>query len=174
MPLPFMASLAIFAGLKAVGTGLGVIGQRKQARGIEREGEMERELFGKNAELAEEQALDAVARGRESEMRHILGERQLTGLQRSTFAGSNVRLGVGSVTDVMASDRRIGHYDRLMIRENAAREAMGFRKEAEIYRSRGDLAYTAARNRAKNVRYESIGTLANFAGDMWGLYKGIS
>lgn len=169
---PF-AALAVFAGIKAVGAALDFTGKRRQARGIEREGEMERELFGKNADLAEQQALDARARGRESEMRQRLAMRQLTGSQVAAYSGSNVRIGIGSTADVTESDRRIGEYDALMIRENAAREAMGFTKEAEIYRGRGDLAYTAARNRAKAMRWESVGTLANFAGDMWGLYKGI-
>lgn len=172
MPFPFVA-LAVFAGLKAAGTAMNYSGQRKQARAWEREGEMERELFGKNADLAEQQALDAEARGQESEMRQAQRMRSLTGSQTTGFAGQGVTVGVGSSSQVIESDRRISHFDQLMIRENAAREAMGFRKEAEISRGRGDLAYMSARNRAKAARTESVGTLANFAGDMWGLYKGV-
>lgn len=165
--------LLLFAALKTVGTAVNFIGQRKQAGYEERQGEMERDLFGKNADLAEAQATDAEARGHEAELRQRLRIRLLTGAQNSSFAGQGVNVGVGSPQQVMGSDRSIGEMDALAIRENAHREAMGFTKQAEIFRTQGNLAYTAGRNRAKADRWASVGTLANYAGDMFSLYKGI-
>lgn len=157
---------------KTIGAGLNYFGQQKQAHNLEQQGWMEKELFGKNAALAEEQAADATARGREAELRQRFRMRQLVGAQNTAFAGQGVDISVGSPVDVKTGDQAIGEMDALTIRENAAREAMGFRKQAEIYRYQGDMALRGAHNQAAATKWQSYGTLANFAGDMFELYKG--
>lgn len=169
MAFPYI--LAALAVTKTVEAGINYFGQRKAARGYEREGEMERALYGRSADLLEEQATDAEARGREAELRQRRAVAALSGAQAVGFAGQNVTLGEGSARQVVASDRRVGEFDALMIRENAAREAMGFRRQAEIQRGQGDLTYMASRNRARALRVQSVGTLANYTGDMFGLYS---
>jgi hypothetical protein len=166
--------LAALAIEKTVSAGINYFGQRAAAKGYEREGEMSRELYGKSADLLEHQALDAEARGREAALRQQRAVAALTSAQRVGFAGQGVDLSVGSAQQVIASDRRTGMADAAMIRENAAREAFGFRQQEAIQRGQGDLAYTAGRNRAKFERWQSAGTLANYAGDMYTMYKGYS
>lgn len=169
--IPFL--LAALALTKATKTGIDIYGQRKQAKIYEQEGEMEAELYGKNAALAEEQASDAIARGREAEIRQRIKMRGLTGAQRTSFAGQGVLLGgEGSASQVVQSDQRVGEYDALMIRENAAREALGYTRQADIYQSQGELTRRSSKNRAKATRNQIYGSLANFGGDMFQLYKG--
>lgn len=166
--LPFVIGALVAS--KAIGAAVNYVGQRKGARAVEREGEMERELFGRSADILEEQAQDALARGREAELRQRAKMRMLTGEQRASYAAQGVELDIGSARDVVASDRQVGEMDLFMIRENAAREALGFTRQAGLQRERGQLAYTANRNRAKQMRWDSVGTLANFTGDMLQLY----
>lgn len=171
MPLPFIVGAIIAT--RAIATGINAIGNARAARGAEREGEMERALFGRQADFIEEQAEDAVARGRESELRQRMTMRQLTGAQRSSFAAGGVDVDVGSARSVAENDRALGEYDALMIRENAAREARSLRTQAGLTRERGDLAYTAGRNRARQHRWQTVGSMADFAGDMFTLYRGV-
>lgn len=163
----------LFAALvaaKVIGAGINYISQRKGARGVEREGEMERALYGQQADLLEEKATDAIARGREAEFRQRLRTRSLTGEQRSAYASQGVRLDVGTASTVIAQERHLGELDALMIRENAAREAAGLTAQAKITRGQGDLAYRAGRNQAQAARTGSLGSLVSFTGDMFDLF----
>lgn len=170
MPIPFIIGAIIAT--KALGAAVDIAGQRRRAKGYEQEGNMEAQLFGRNAEIAEEMGRDAVARGREEELRQQFRIRTLTATQRSAFSGQGVDINVGSPRDVVQSDYRVGQFDALRIRENAAREALGFEHQAEIFRMQGEMARTVGRNKAKSARYESLSTLVNFGGDMFDLYKG--
>lgn len=169
MPLPFL--IAAIVATKAISTGLEIAGQRRQAKIFEKEGDMEAELFGKNADVAEEQAKDAIARGHEAEMRQRFKQRTLAGSQQASFSGQGVTTGVGSAGLVSRSDFALGEMDALSIRENAAREALGYERQADIYRDQGTMARTSARMRAKATRNQAYGSLANFAGDMFQLYR---
>jgi hypothetical protein len=170
MAIPFIIGAIIAA--KAVSTAADIYSDRKQARMFEREGEMERELFGKNAEVAEEMAEDAIARGKEAELRFLFKQRTLAGAQQASFSGQGVRVGVGTPGLVTESDASLIDSDIALTRENAQREAFGYRQQAEIYQSQGALAYQAGRNRAKALRNQTLGSLANFGGDMFSLYQG--
>lgn len=169
MGLPFVIGAIIAT--RAIGSAINTIGARRAARGVEREGEMERELFGRNASILEEQADDAIARGHEAAFRQRSKIRQTSGDQTAAFAGQGVDVGFGSAGAVVTNDRRLGEFDEMMVRENAAREALGYRRQASIMRDRGNLAYTGARNRAKSMRWGSVGSMVNFTGDMLDLYN---
>lgn len=171
MPLPFVAALVTAGVLKGIGTALEIGGNRRLARDVEREGETERELFGMNAEFAEEQAKDAIARGQEAELRQRYRMRTLLGAQRAAGGGSGVNVNVGSLTDVYRQDLSLGEADADMIRENASREALGFRHEATSLRMQGDLAYRRGRNQSRALRNSAWSSLANYAGDMFSLYQ---
>lgn len=171
MPIPFLAAALVTAGFKALGTGLDIAGQRKAARNIEQEGAMEAELFGKNAEFAEEQATDAIARGHEAELRQRYKMRTTLGAQRAAFAGQGIKSSSGTAALSISGDLKLGEMDAMMIRENAAREAMGFHHQADTFRGQGDLARISARNRAKATKNQAWSSLANFGGDMFDLYQ---
>lgn len=170
--MPLIPIIAAIVATKAIGAAANIYGQRKAAKAYEQEGHMEAEIFGRNADVAEEMAADALARGREAEMRQHFKMRTLTGGQRSAFSGQGVVVDTGSAQQVVQSDYRTGQFDLLQIKENAAREALGFERQADIFRRQGDLARVAGRNRAKQERYKTLSTLAEFGGDMFSLYRG--
>lgn len=156
---------------KGIETGINYIGQRKTAQLYARQGEMERDLFGKNADLADSQALDAEARGQEAELRQRYKGRLMVGAQSTAFAGQGVTLGDGTPQQVMKSDQALSESDRLTIVEGARREAWGFRQQADIYRRQGQMAFDAGQNKRRATNTASVGTLANYGGDMFTLYN---
>lgn len=165
--------LAAVAGVKAIDTAINFAGGQQQKKIDIQQGAMERDIYGKNAALAESQAADAEARGQQAAVKQVFQEKDLLGAQRAAFAGQGVKVGAGgSAGAVQASDFAVSEVDRLNILENARREAWGYRQQADIYNSQGALAYAAGVNQARMVGYKQASTLANFAGDMFSLYKG--
>ncbi len=129
---------AIFAGLSIGGAILNAFGQKRAAD----EG---KKLAEFNAKVAEQQAREALALGKEEAERFRLSVRGLIGSQRAGFAGQNVDIGIGSPVDVVADAAFLGELDALTITTNAARQAWGFRVQAENFRRGGTNLQTAAK-----------------------------
>lgn len=129
---------AILLGLAAAGTATSAVGQVKAGNAAKATGDY-------NAAVAETQAKDAISRGRYDEQRFRQGVKVLIGSQRAGFAGQGVDVGVGSAVDVQADAAYLGELDALEIRNNAAREAWGYKVEAENYRRGGAQQQTASR-----------------------------
>lgn len=129
---------ALTAGLAIGGTALSAVGQVKAGNASKAAAEF-------NAKVAEAQADDAIVRGQISEARYRQGVRVLIGSQRAGFAAQGVDVGVGSPVDLVADTAFIGELDALTIRNNAAREAWGFRMNAQSFRLGGQAAVSASR-----------------------------
>lgn len=119
----------------------------------------EAELSDYNASVADLQATDAVARGTQQENRFRVGVRGLIASQRAGFAGNNVDVGFGSSVDVQADAARLGELDALTIRTNAAREAWGYKVQAEDLRRRAQI------QRQEGAAYGQAGNVAASAGN---------
>jgi len=101
--------------------------------------------YEQNRVYAEGQAKDAIARGEEGARRSRMAMRMLIGAQRARLAANNVKLDSGSPLAVQMDTRMLGELDVTMIRENAKREADGYRSQGASYgvqaaltRSQGD------------------------------------
>lgn len=164
-----------FTGVTLAGMAVQAYGARRQAKSAERGGELEQaaaedqaKLHEFNAAVSEMQAEDAITRGQEEANRFRAGVRGLIGSQRAAFAASNVDVGFGSALDVQADAALLGELDEITLRNNSAREAWGFKIEAEdqrrrahITRKTGKYAAEAGRVSAGNIR---IGATANILG----------
>lgn len=128
----------VLVGLYVGGLVLDSVGKVKAGNAAKRAGEF-------NAQVAELQADDALQRGREDESRIRQGVRVGIGSQRAGFAGQNVDVGSGSAVDVQADAAYLGELDALTTRNNAMREAWGYRVEAQNYRMGGQQAQSASR-----------------------------
>jgi hypothetical protein len=102
--------------------------------------ESQADLADYNAQVATVQADDAVARGGEEESRFRAGTRGLIGTERAGQAAGNVDVGYGSALDVQADTAYLGELDALTIRTNAAREAWGYKVQAEDLHARARIA----------------------------------
>lgn len=146
-------------------------GSRQEAIAAERRGNYEASLHRINAQLAEEQAADAIARGHEAEGRHRRGARQMAGAQRARLAAQGIAVDSGSALDIQAETHALSELDALTIRNNAKREAWGFRVDAWNSRVRGQLSQQAGRNEARMARQRGYSTLLTGATQAYDLYR---
>jgi hypothetical protein len=148
-----MAALtASLLALSALGT---YASQRKQ-------GEYTSGALDVNAGLADQNATDAIARGREASARAGLATRGLLGAQRVAGASQGVDVNSGSLADIQTDTQQMSELDRLQIEHNAAREAFGYKADAANMRAQGEQVRSASRNAAR-------GTLLTAASNLWAM-----
>lgn len=170
-----MAALtAALLGLSAASTITKFAGERQQATAAERQGAYEQAVYNTDAQLAEQQAADAIARGKEAETRQRQATRGLIGSQRAALAAQGIEVDSGSALDVQADTAAMGELDALTIRNNAAREAYGYKVQALNYRQQGQLAALSGKNQAAALRNESYSTLLTGAANTYGIYREFS
>lgn len=144
--------------------------QRSAARGIRRDSMLESDRLNVNAVIADRQAADALARGRESEMRARSDTHQLRGSQRAAMAAQGIDVGEGSALDIQSETTALGELDATAIRNNAAREAFGFKAQALDFRTESAFVREAGRQRAHALRRQAVPTLLTGAlamGQTW-------
>lgn len=163
--------LAALIATKVIKAGIGISASERQRKAFMQEGQMEADLYGKSADLADKQAEDALARGQEAMVQQRARMRSLSGAQTAATGASGIVAGSGTAGLAADSDFALGDMDARTLETNAAREALGFTQQADIYRGQGELARRAGRNRASAQRWQTWSTVANFAGDMFELYN---
>jgi hypothetical protein len=158
---------ALGPALLAYQTGSQYFGQRDQANAAVASGSYQRSAYNQNATLADAQAADALARGNEAASIERGNTEAATrvglGSARAAAGGSGVAANSGSVVDTSSDFARQtgvnGALDALTLQNNAAREAWGFKVDAQQNRNAGDFAYRAGRNTAAALRAGATGTL---------------
>lgn len=93
-----------------------------------------------NANVSDQRARDASARGEQEASERRLKTRLLIGSQRAALAGNGVDLQDGTALDIVGDEAMFGAIDEDRIRSNAAREAWGYRVEASNFRSSGAMS----------------------------------
>lgn len=147
------------AGAQAAGTLAGAFSSFMQ-------GSANRRISRVNERMSEMQAKDAISRGKEAEDRLRRDVKQLIGTQKSAYAAQGVDVGVGgdSASTVMADTAALGELDALMIRNNARREAFGFRMQGISQAGQASLNQNTARQ-------QGYATLLSGAGSTFMTYK---
>lgn len=92
-----------------------------------------------NAVISEWQAQDAISRGERAAGDYGMKNRQLKGTQVARLAHNGVDLGVGSAAQILTDTDYFGEIDKQRITDNAAREAWGYRSQAQDFRSNAAL-----------------------------------
>jgi hypothetical protein len=162
-------AVMLLTGAQALTT---AVGQHQQAGAVLSQGRYHQRLAEWNANLAERQAADAVARGAKAEQRHRQGVKGLVGAQRAALAAQGIEINDGSALDVQADTVQLGELDALTLRNNAAREAWGYKAQASDERQRGIMAGLASRNEAAGLRTAAFGTLLTGAANVYGMSRG--
>lgn len=131
-------SLAAIAAIQAVGSAFSSYQQGKAQKAI----------YKANESISRMQAEDAIKRGHELEARSRQRTRKLRGSQRTALAAQGIRLDAGSALDIQMETEDFGELDALTIKNNALREAFGYRSQARVSSMQGQLADSAAKNEA--------------------------
>jgi hypothetical protein len=105
-----------------IGAGMGAAGDMEQ-------GKIDEATAETNRRLSIAQANDALLRGSIEEQRYRREVAQIVGGQKAAFGQRNVAVS-GTALDLLSDTAQIGEEDALTIRNNAAREAWGYRNQA--------------------------------------------
>lgn len=171
---------ALILGLSAAGAATQAVGAWKAGTQAKKAGEAQRrasesqaELLDYNAQIADLQASDAVSRGQQEESKFRQGVRVMIGGQRAGIAAGNVDVGYGSAVDVQADAAMLGELDALTIRQNAAREAWGYkveaadtRQRAKIARQEGVMLEAAGKANQTSARIGAVGGILGAGGSL--------
>ena len=140
------ALMAVSTAATVVGTGLSAYGKSKEANANRQAAEFNAAAYEENAKFAEYQADDAIRRGQIDVHRARLSTRQLIGQQRAAIGANNIRLDDGSALDIQMDAAMLGEMDAAVIRENANREAQGYRQQGVNYQGQAQVTRTGADN----------------------------
>lgn len=146
--IPFIAM-----GVSAVSSA----GQQRQA------GEATAGAALQNAQFADAAANDAVRRGEYESDQQRRATRDFIGSQRTGFAANGVDVNSGSAANIQDDTAALGELDALTIRNNAAREAWG-------YRTQSAQNQLAARNAKASSKSAVFGTLLSAGAKGAGAY----
>lgn len=139
-------AMATGLALGAIGTGLSAYSSYQNQEAANDAADYQTKIAQYNAGIAENQAQDAEHRGEIEEKQHRLRVSQFKGSQRAKAAGSGVMVDLGSTMDVLDDTDYFAEQDAMTIRENAAREAYGYRAQAQNYTMEGKLAQKTKRS----------------------------
>lgn len=139
----------------AFGAGFQAVGAYSQAKNQQAALRAEAQVQQNNAVIAGWQAEDSIDRGEVAASRALVKGGQVKGAQRAAMAANGIDLGVGSAQNVLNDTDYLTAVDAATLRDNAAREAWGYRMQARGYMDKS----TAANNGASSIRpWLSAGT----------------
>jgi hypothetical protein len=134
------ASSVILGGMAAAQVGSSVA----QADAERRQGKFQQAMARINERRTTLEAEDAMVRGEKEAGRYQKQVNQVIGQQRSGYAAQGVVVSSGTAASIQEETAKIGAEDVQTIRNNAFREAMGFKNQAQQSALSGRMARRAA------------------------------
>lgn len=135
------ASTIILGTMAAASVGQGAM----QADAQRRQGKFQQAMSRINERRATLEAEDAIKRGDKEATNYSKKVNQVVGTQRSSFAAQGVDVNSGSAAAIQEETKQIGAEDVQTIRNNAFRESMGFKSQANEAALSGRMANSAAK-----------------------------
>lgn len=143
-----MGATAAIAGISIASSAYAAYSQAEAGK---KESEFNAAQAMRNARLANVQADDAIERG-DKEAKVLKGKvEQVVGSQRAGFAAQGLDVDSGSTAQVQADTKDMGARDMLTIKNNAWREAWGYKVEAQNHAGNAAMEKAAGENRYKNT-----------------------
>lgn len=142
---------AIGAVSSVTSAGMGIWGSIEESQAQKRNAQFVAEQSEFNRQFAEENAKDAISRG-EVDVNKIRTKAQLIrGSQRAAMAAQGIDIDTGSAADVVQDSENAAIEDIIATRNNAAREAFGFRAQAVQSSIAGKMAIASGQSAAANT-----------------------
>lgn len=132
------------------------------------------DLDTNNSIIQDRLEADAIDRGRTEEQMHRIKIGQLKGQQLNAFAKNGVETDSGSALDTLSDTAMIGELEALTIRNNAEREAYGYKVQGMNYSASAANNRTAASTAKSSANTAAFGSVLSSAGsvaDKWYGYK---
>ena len=132
-----------------VGTGMSVIGSLQQGQAAKAQANYQAQVSRNNAKIAEWQAQDAEQRGLEQEREHRRNVQRLMGSQQAAIGGSGFEIGDITSQDLLSDTAMMGEADAWTIKNNAAREAWGYRVQGSNFSTEAEMNKVAGKRAAR-------------------------
>lgn len=155
----YMAASSAFSAVSSIYGGI------LQSNALKQQGEYQKMMAGFNARLSEIQAQDAIDRGEVEATRLKKQTKQLVGEQRASLAAQGIDINSGSAYDVQQDAKEAAVVDTMTIRNNAAREAWGYKVQAQNSVSQGNYQSIAANQNANATMLTGILNGSRYAMD---------
>lgn len=140
-----MATSTASQGVSSIGTAY------SQSQALRAQGEYQQQVANTNSGLAMVKAQDAASRGEISAGRNDMQTQRLIGAQRAALASQGVDVNSGSALEVQKDSAAMGALDSLTIRNNAWREAWGYKVQSLNDSYSGEFSKMAGDSEADNT-----------------------
>lgn len=121
-----------------------------QSAAAEVKGKYERQQGEFNARLAELKAKDAVERGDQEAVKFAKEANQFKGKQKAAMAAQGVDIDSASFEGISTQTERLTAFDEMEIRNNAWKEAWGYRVDAANQRTQANFRSRAAQAESRS------------------------
>jgi len=142
---------ALLVATTALSAGAGLYGSMQNAKAAKARGAYEQQIANQNARMAELQAADSIQRGNVESNEIRRKGKQVGGSQRASYSGQGVDVSSGTPANIQDETSYFTELDTLTAKNNAWREAWGYKTQASDYRFQGKYARLAAKKEAKNT-----------------------
>jgi hypothetical protein len=132
----------------AAGAAVSAVGAHQQGVAAQQQAAYQAAVARNNQVLAEQAANDATAKGRVLEQQKRQQVAQQEGMVRAVAGASGFDENSGSPLRIQESVAQVGEEDAQIIRNNAAREAYGYRTQGMNYAAQAGLDEAEGRNAA--------------------------
>lgn len=151
--------------MAAIPIGIALLGGVMGAQNAKQEGAFSSGMFKQNAVLKDQAANEAITAGNSSADWQRVRTGQAVGTQRAVQAANGIDVNSGSAAQLQDDTAMIGELDALTLQNNAAREAYGYRIQAQQDRANAAQTLTNAGNKATGSILGGLGSaFGSFAG----------
>lgn len=133
---------AASSGANAIGTAAQTY---SQSQAIKAQGRFQKNQLEFNASVAELQAEDAITRGNKEALNKRKQSKQVIGSQRAALAAQGIEVNADTASQIQEDTAGLAAEDIITIKNNAWREAWGYRVQAQDLRTQAAMAKSAAR-----------------------------
>lgn len=137
--------------LTAIQTGVGLWSSFQQASAIKEQGKAEEKLADQNVKVLNLQADDAISRGNIQAAEIKRKAQYVKGSQAAAFAGQGVSATTGTPASILSETDAASGLDVITAKNNAFREAWGYKTDAINEQFKGQMKRIAAKNEARNT-----------------------
>jgi hypothetical protein len=130
--------------LGAASLAFGAMGAYQQSASAKASMEYQSQVAQNNAITAEYQAQDAVKRGEVAEAEQRRRTSMMKGSQTARLAANGLDISEGSALNILSDTDWMGEQDALTVRDNASREAWGYRQQGANSQSNSDMLSASA------------------------------
>jgi hypothetical protein len=131
--------------------GLALNQANEQAKAQEAQGRYQQSMAEVNAMYADLQGKDAIRRGDAAATAIRKRGKQVIGAQRAALAAQGVVLDSGSALELQEETAELSAIDALTVKNNAWREAWGFKAETQAATAQGQMARFTSKANAQNT-----------------------